>query len=229
MLGASQPLHSHWHKHYFPERGQLTPMPPTDPTLYRLYEIIAVYGYAIKSCVHEKCMSASACFPRYLPIPFPSMLSSMLALLLCVLTQSHTCSWRRHVRLAVMLPDDTAQCPCTLLFHCGSDAKLTLCPLHSMSAINFSATVDKVQKNGADNVEIKLTGASSLLSQASLNLLHLFRPPDPLTDSRGRLQASGSRTTSTRKDASRRRIELYSPARALQHSSVQRVSVSRAP
>ncbi|GJN94241.1 hypothetical protein Rhopal_007315-T1 [Rhodotorula paludigena] len=48
------PLHSHWHKHYFPERGQLTPMPPTDPTLYRLYEIIAVYGYAIKSCVHEK-------------------------------------------------------------------------------------------------------------------------------------------------------------------------------
>lgn len=66
-----------------------------------------------------------------------------------------------------MLPDDTAQCPCTWLCHRGSDSQLTICALHSMSAINFSATVDKVQKNGADNVEIKLTGASSLLSQAS--------------------------------------------------------------
>lgn len=79
---VSQPLHSHWHKHYFPERGQLTPMPPTDPTLYRLYEIIAVYGYAIKSCVHEKCTSASACFPCYLTVLSLLLLSATLVLLL---------------------------------------------------------------------------------------------------------------------------------------------------
>ncbi|GAA5837788.1 hypothetical protein JCM11251_002322 [Rhodosporidiobolus azoricus] len=39
---------------FFPERGQVTPMPPTDPVLYRLYEIILVYGYPIKHVIHEK-------------------------------------------------------------------------------------------------------------------------------------------------------------------------------
>lgn len=29
-------------------------MPPTDPVLYRLYEIILVYGPAFKEIVHEK-------------------------------------------------------------------------------------------------------------------------------------------------------------------------------
>ncbi|BGP52145.1 Cyanate hydratase [Rhodotorula kratochvilovae] len=80
------PLLRHWHANYFPERGALTPMPPTDPTLYRLYEIILVYGYGIKSVIHEK-------------------------------------------------------------FGDGI-----------MSAINFSAKVEKVQKKGADNVQITLTG-----------------------------------------------------------------------
>lgn len=83
-----QPLLKHWHKHYFPERGGLIPagQAPADPTLYRLYEIISVYGYAIKSVIHER-------------------------------------------------------------FGDGI-----------MSAINFSAKVDKVEKNGADNVQITLTG-----------------------------------------------------------------------
>lgn len=48
-----QAMKRHFNPHFFPERGQLTPMPPTDPTLYRLYEIIGVYGYALKSVIHE--------------------------------------------------------------------------------------------------------------------------------------------------------------------------------
>ncbi|POY72225.1 putative Cyanase [Rhodotorula taiwanensis] len=47
-------LDDHFHEHWYPDRGQLGPMPPQDPTLYRLYEIVGVYGYAIKSCIHEK-------------------------------------------------------------------------------------------------------------------------------------------------------------------------------
>jgi len=37
-------LGSHW----WPNRGALGPMPPTDPVLYRLYESVLVYGHAIK-------------------------------------------------------------------------------------------------------------------------------------------------------------------------------------
>ncbi|KAI8393257.1 cyanate hydratase [Radiomyces spectabilis] len=40
--------------HYFPDRGGLMSTPPTDPTLYRLYEILQVYGYPLKSVIHEK-------------------------------------------------------------------------------------------------------------------------------------------------------------------------------
>ncbi|GAA5902158.1 uncharacterized protein JCM6883_001314 [Sporobolomyces salmoneus] len=40
--------------HYWPERGAVTPMPPTDPVLYRLYEALLVYGYPIKQVIHEK-------------------------------------------------------------------------------------------------------------------------------------------------------------------------------
>jgi len=35
-------------------RGALGPMPPTDPVIYRLYEGLLVYGYPIKSIIHEK-------------------------------------------------------------------------------------------------------------------------------------------------------------------------------
>ncbi|BGP20691.1 hypothetical protein JCM10213_001062 [Rhodosporidiobolus nylandii] len=47
-------LHKELGDQFFPERGQLTPMPPTDPLLYRLYEIILTYGYPLKSVMHEK-------------------------------------------------------------------------------------------------------------------------------------------------------------------------------
>ncbi|KIY72997.1 Cyanase [Cylindrobasidium torrendii FP15055 ss-10] len=43
-------LGSHW----WPNRGDLGPMPPTDPVLYRLYEGVMVYGPAIKAIIHEK-------------------------------------------------------------------------------------------------------------------------------------------------------------------------------
>lgn len=49
-----QDLKAHFSPNWYPDRGQLGPMPPQDPTLYRLYEIVGVYGYAIKSCIHEK-------------------------------------------------------------------------------------------------------------------------------------------------------------------------------
>lgn len=29
-------------------------IPPTDPTLYRFYEILQVYGYPMKAIIHEK-------------------------------------------------------------------------------------------------------------------------------------------------------------------------------
>ncbi|KAI7879707.1 cyanate hydratase [Lichtheimia hyalospora FSU 10163] len=40
--------------HYYPDRGGLMAVPPTDPVLYRLYEMIQVYGYPIKAVIHEK-------------------------------------------------------------------------------------------------------------------------------------------------------------------------------
>jgi len=41
-------------EHWWPNRGALGPMPPTDPLLYRLYEGVMVYGHAIKAVIHEK-------------------------------------------------------------------------------------------------------------------------------------------------------------------------------
>lgn len=38
----------------FPDRGRLMDMPPKDPTVYRLYEIVQNYGYAYKAVLHEK-------------------------------------------------------------------------------------------------------------------------------------------------------------------------------
>ncbi|KAJ7760832.1 cyanate lyase C-terminal domain-containing protein [Mycena maculata] len=39
--------------HWWPQKG-LGPIPPTDPVIYRLYEGVLVYGYAIKAIIHEK-------------------------------------------------------------------------------------------------------------------------------------------------------------------------------
>jgi len=41
-------------EHWWPHRGAVGPMPPTDPVLYRLYEGVAVYGEPIKAVMHEK-------------------------------------------------------------------------------------------------------------------------------------------------------------------------------
>lgn len=37
----------------YPSKG-LGPVVPTDPLIYRFYEIMQVYGYPIKSVIHEK-------------------------------------------------------------------------------------------------------------------------------------------------------------------------------
>ncbi|CAG8448216.1 13588_t:CDS:2 [Acaulospora morrowiae] len=39
---------------YFPNRGGLFDLPPADPLIYRLYEIIQVYGYPLKAIINEK-------------------------------------------------------------------------------------------------------------------------------------------------------------------------------
>lgn len=36
-----------------PTRGSFTTLPPADPTIYRLYEVLQVYGPAIKALIHE--------------------------------------------------------------------------------------------------------------------------------------------------------------------------------
>ena len=38
----------------FPDRGRALEMPPKDPLVYRLYEIIQNYGYAYKAVLNEK-------------------------------------------------------------------------------------------------------------------------------------------------------------------------------
>ncbi|KAF2278797.1 Cyanase [Westerdykella ornata] len=38
----------------FPDRGRILDMPPKDPTIYRLYEIVQNYGYAYKAVLNEK-------------------------------------------------------------------------------------------------------------------------------------------------------------------------------
>ncbi|KAF7796022.1 hypothetical protein EIP86_007191 [Pleurotus ostreatoroseus] len=39
---------------WWPQRGGVSSMPPTDPVIYRLYEGVMVYGPAIKAIIHEK-------------------------------------------------------------------------------------------------------------------------------------------------------------------------------
>jgi cyanate lyase len=36
-----------------PMRGTFATLPPSDPTIYRLYEVLQVYGQTIKALVHE--------------------------------------------------------------------------------------------------------------------------------------------------------------------------------
>ena len=36
-----------------PMRGSVGALPPTDPTIYRLYEVLQVYGPALKQLIHE--------------------------------------------------------------------------------------------------------------------------------------------------------------------------------
>jgi len=38
----------------FPDRGRSGPMPPVEPLIYRLYEIVQNYGYAYKAIMNEK-------------------------------------------------------------------------------------------------------------------------------------------------------------------------------
>jgi len=38
----------------FPDRGKAAPMPPTEPLIYRLYEVVQNYGYAYKAILNEK-------------------------------------------------------------------------------------------------------------------------------------------------------------------------------
>ena len=38
----------------YPSKGTTAIMPPTDPLIYRLYEIVLVYGETIKEVIHEK-------------------------------------------------------------------------------------------------------------------------------------------------------------------------------
>jgi len=38
----------------FPSKATTAIMPPTDPLIYRLYEIVLVYGDTIKQVIHEK-------------------------------------------------------------------------------------------------------------------------------------------------------------------------------
>jgi cyanate lyase len=36
-----------------PTRGSFASLPPADPTIYRLYEVLQVYGPALKALIHE--------------------------------------------------------------------------------------------------------------------------------------------------------------------------------
>ena len=38
----------------FPDRGRAGPMPPVEPLIYRLYEIVQNYGYSYKAVFNEK-------------------------------------------------------------------------------------------------------------------------------------------------------------------------------
>ena len=43
-----------------PTRGSFDALPPTDPTIYRLYEVLQVYGPALKALINEDCMDCGS-------------------------------------------------------------------------------------------------------------------------------------------------------------------------
>ncbi len=51
----------------FPDRGRTLDMPPKDPLIYRLYEIVQNYGYAYKASARtlrlNKCMKLKSLLP----------------------------------------------------------------------------------------------------------------------------------------------------------------------
>lgn len=47
-------LESHLGEGYYPNRCDLTELPPRDPTIYRLYEMVTNFGPAYKAIIHEK-------------------------------------------------------------------------------------------------------------------------------------------------------------------------------
>lgn len=48
---------------FFPHRG-LGEFPPQDPVLYRLYEVLVVYGYPLKHMIHEKVRVNPHCWQK---------------------------------------------------------------------------------------------------------------------------------------------------------------------
>ncbi|CAG8585910.1 8184_t:CDS:2, partial [Ambispora gerdemannii] len=44
----------YYRESFYPDKGGLVEVPPTDPLIYRFYEIIQVYGYPLKAVIHEK-------------------------------------------------------------------------------------------------------------------------------------------------------------------------------
>ncbi|KAF8333462.1 cyanate lyase C-terminal domain-containing protein [Cantharellus anzutake] len=54
VLGISDQSFRQLGAQWWPHRGALTQMPPTDPVIYRLYEGVMVYGEPIKAVIHEK-------------------------------------------------------------------------------------------------------------------------------------------------------------------------------
>jgi cyanate lyase len=54
LLGLSQESNLASLMMGFPDRGRAGPMPPVEPLIYRLYEIVQNYGYAYKALMNEK-------------------------------------------------------------------------------------------------------------------------------------------------------------------------------
>ncbi|KAJ7624201.1 cyanate lyase C-terminal domain-containing protein [Mycena polygramma] len=54
LLDLPEQLQAGLGAQWWPNRGGLGPVPPTDPVVYRLYEAVLVYGHSIKAVIHEK-------------------------------------------------------------------------------------------------------------------------------------------------------------------------------
>lgn len=52
----------------FPDRGRTVAMPPTEPLIYRLYEVVQNYGYSYKAIINEKFgdgIMSAICFSTF--------------------------------------------------------------------------------------------------------------------------------------------------------------------